>query len=166
MTAVSLVNDRDEFVGSKDVRDVRADEIYRVSALWLTDEDGQVLLARRAWSKRVSPGMWGPAVTGTVEPGETYLSNMVKEITEELGLTNLTCEPVFKEFVRRDTSYFMQWYSARVERASLELHVSTSEVAEIRWFSQKELTEALVTEPSVFISAVKRFTCREETART
>ena len=42
---------------------------YRVSALWVTDSKGRILLAQRVLTKRHNPGKWGRAVAGTVEEG-------------------------------------------------------------------------------------------------
>ena len=36
------------------------------------------------------PEVWGPAVSGTNEEGETYDSNIIKEAQEEIGLTGYT----------------------------------------------------------------------------
>ena len=49
---------------------------YRVSALWVTNTMGEVLLAQRSLKDDHQPGLWGPAAAGTVEK-ETYEENMI-----------------------------------------------------------------------------------------
>ena len=78
---ITIVNEEDEIIGHKDRTSLDHEtDIYRVAALWLTNSTGEVLIAQRALSKESSPGKWGPAAAGTVEEGETYESNIVKEV--------------------------------------------------------------------------------------
>ncbi len=88
MTDFTIVDSNDNPIGAKHRQDKQYDDIYRVAALWLTDSiTGDVLLAQRKWTKKNNPGKWAAAVSGTVEPNETYEINIVKEIEEEIGLT-------------------------------------------------------------------------------
>ena len=73
--------------------------IYRVSALWIKNSSGESLLARRARTKTHSPGMWGPAAAGTVEEGESYEKNIIKEAEEELGVENTSFDMGPKTFI-------------------------------------------------------------------
>ena len=86
---IPVVNQQDEIIGYKEKSLITTDDIYRVSALWITDTTGRILLAKRAFTKSRHPGLWGPAVAGTVEEGETYESNIIKEAEEEIGLKNI-----------------------------------------------------------------------------
>lgn len=79
---IPIVNEQDEIIGYKDRKDRNTVDITRITGLWLWNEKGEVLLAQRALSKDINPGLWGPAVAGTVEEGETYESNIIKEAEE------------------------------------------------------------------------------------
>src|SRR3989344_4999835 len=86
-----IVNDNDEVIGSKNREKIDPQkDIYRVSALWLTNSMGEILLAQRHRNKPKDPGKWGPAVAGTVQKGESYYDNIVKETKEELGLADIS----------------------------------------------------------------------------
>lgn len=86
---IQIVNENDEYIGAKERSEIdHGTDIYRVSALWLINSLGQVLLAKRAATKDHSPGKWGPAVAGTVEESETYDENIRKEAKEEIGLVD------------------------------------------------------------------------------
>ena len=78
---IPIVNEQDEILGYKDRDGKNREDISRITALWLTDFDGNVLLAQRAFNKKRSPGLWGPAVAGTVEEGETY-EEKIKSLEE------------------------------------------------------------------------------------
>jgi len=70
---IHIVDENDRLIGVKNRAAIGyAKDIYRVSALWLTNPDGYVLLAKRANQKDKEPGVWGPAVSGTVEENEDY----------------------------------------------------------------------------------------------
>lgn len=83
-----IVNENDEIIGHKLREEVDPkNDIYRVSALWVTNSAGDVLIAQRKLTKKHAPGKWEPAVAGTVEKGETDESNIYKEAQEEIGLS-------------------------------------------------------------------------------
>ena len=85
---IIIVDKNDKIIGYKIRGTLDKNGIYRVSALWITNSLGEILLARRSRKKDKHPLKWGPAVAGTVEEGETYEQNIVKEAWEELGLKN------------------------------------------------------------------------------
>jgi len=90
---IFIVNEQDEVIGYKERNLITRDDIYRVAGLWITNSRGDILLARRAFSKTHDPGKWGPAVSGTIAANETYEENIIKEAEEELGLTGLNLIP-------------------------------------------------------------------------
>ena len=147
---IPIVNEQDEIIGYKDRKDRNLKDITRVSALWVTDKDGNILLAQRALTKKHDPGLWGPAVAGTVEEGETYESNIMKEAYEEIGLKNVPI--VLGKKIRRQTNhaYFVQWFTALVDKA-YPFVKQEEEVEEIKWFSTNELKKLLKEKPEIFL---------------
>lgn len=125
---IIIVNEQDEIIGYKDRNLIDSKDIYRVSSLWIKNSKGEILLAQRAFTKSHHPGRWGPATAGTVEEGEDYYSNIVKEAKEELGIENVS----FKELVklRRQTkwNYFVQWYLAIIDKDIREFKIQKEEV--------------------------------------
>ena len=69
---IPIVNEQDEIIGHKEKKDRNPKDIMRITALWLTDLEGNMLLAQRSFNKKHDPGLWASAVAGTVEEGETY----------------------------------------------------------------------------------------------
>ena len=124
MSRIVVVDENDIEIGFQDRND-DGNFICRVSALWLTNSKGEILMAQRALTKKWGAGKWATAVAGTVDEGETYDSNIVKEIYEELGVTlgleNLTRGSKF--FVRGSHDYFLQWYFATLDKAIKEFTV-------------------------------------------
>ncbi|MDP3837246.1 MAG: NUDIX domain-containing protein [bacterium] len=111
----TIVNSDDEIIGYKIRAAVSEDDIYRVSALWIINSQGDILLAKRHHTKLNNPNMWGPAVAGTVEEGETYESNITKETEEEIGLKNIKPTLGPKIEITGKHHYFTQWFTAKVD---------------------------------------------------
>ncbi len=155
---IPIVNEQDEVINYKDRNKITKDDIYRVAGLWVTNNQGDILLARRAFTKSHDPGKWGPAVAGTVEADETYESNIIKEAEEELGLVNLNLTTGPKYLSRGDKwTHFTQVFYAVIDSEFSEIVIDNAEVAEARWFSQKELAKELSDNPQDFLGAVQRF---------
>lgn len=151
-----IVNEQDEIIGYKDKKDRDPKEITRVAALWVTDKKGNILLAQRVFTKKNDPGKWGPAVAGTVEKGETYEQNIIKEAEEEIGLRDFT--PILGPKNRRSTSheYFGQWFTAVVDH-EYPFVKQDEEVESIKWFSKDELKKLLQENPEMFLSGFDRY---------
>lgn len=150
-----IVDENDNVVCSKERDALEANDIYRVSALWITNSQEEVLLARRALTKSHSPGKWGPAVAGTIEEGETYYSNIIKEAEEELGLKNIQPKTGPKLRVTQDYNYFCQWYLLKSDKLAEEFKIQEDEVEEVKWITQKELLAEIKEKPENFVEAIK-----------
>jgi isopentenyldiphosphate isomerase len=151
---IPIVNDRDEIIAYKEREDRNPEEIIRVTAIWITDESGNILLQQRGLDKKHNPGKWGPAAAGTVEEGESYDQNAAKEIQEELGLKGITLVKSKKYYGQTNTGKrFAQIYTAIIPRNSE--FILESEVAGVRWVSKAELQQWLLEKPDDFVSLMQ-----------
>jgi len=143
MTSFTIVDANDNPIGAKQRLDKQYDDIYRVSALWLTDSvSGDILLAQRKYTKNNDPGKWAAAVAGTVEPDETYESNITKEIEEEIGLLNISLSDGPKEFIDDgDNKFFCQWFVGSVDRSKVLIKIQEEEVESVKWVSVQWLLQ-------------------------
>lgn len=153
---IIIVNAKDKVIGYKDKDEVTSSDIYRVSSLWIQNSKEETLFARRAYTKNHDPGRWGSAVDGTVEKGETYYSNIIKEGEEELGLRNIRPKKAHKERFTSKWNYFCQWYFLKLDKSIDEFRVYNKEVAEVRWFSKDALIEDLKRHSEEFVGTVKK----------
>jgi isopentenyl-diphosphate Delta-isomerase len=155
MARSTIVDKSDEVIGYKDSKEVQPTDIYRVAALWITNSKGEILLAQRAFSKRNDPGLWGPAVAGTVEEGETYDSNIIKEAEEELGLKDIAPTKGPKFFRVTNRTYFCQWYHLVLDKPLEFFRIEPKEVEAIRWVSKENLLEELKQKPENFLPSAQ-----------
>lgn len=151
---IPIVDENDNITGYKERNDKDTNTIYRVSYLWITDTNGKILLAQRALNKNHNPGKWGPVVAGTVEEGETYESNIIKEAEEEIGLKNI--KPILgtKKRQKNKYNYFSQEFLLTLPSGFNNFTIQKEEVAEIKWFTVEELEKKLETNPEDFLSTV------------
>lgn len=154
------VDDNDQPIGHITPDQRQPHHLYRVSALWLTNSAGHILIAQRHPHMTVAGGLWGPAVAGTVEEGESYLDNIRKETAEELGLTDVKFELGPKVLVDRrphSRSYFCQWYTAVTDRAADQFELEAEEVSAVRWMSPADLRQEITEHPERFIPSAGRW---------
>lgn len=151
---IPIVDKDDNVIEYRERNAVDANSIYRVSALWVTDSDGNILLARRALNKSHNPGKWGPAVAGTVEADETYESNIIKEATEEIGLEKI--RPIIgnKKLKKGEWTYFAQEFILTLPSGFADFKIDQNEVAEVRWFSPEQLKIELRQNPDSFLRGI------------
>jgi len=90
-------------------------------------------------------------VAGTVEDGENYKENIIKEAEEELGLKNIKFEKGSKLRVTGKHNYFAQWYILTIDKPVEEFNIQENEVAEIKWFSKEEFCKLFKENPSDFL---------------
>jgi len=154
---VIVVNEDDKITGYKGRDILKNDDIYRVSALWITNSHGEILLARRHRNKPHHPGKWGPAVSGTVNERESYKENMIKETEEELGLKNIKLRLGPKIKIDSKYHHFTQWYTLTIDKNISELEVQEDEVEEIKWFLPGEFKKQLDEHPEEFLPTMKKY---------
>jgi isopentenyl-diphosphate delta-isomerase len=133
---VSVVDENDNVVATKARDDLTRKDIIRISVLWIENDNGQVLLQQRALTKKIGPGQWGPAVAGTVDSHETYLSNIVKEAEEEINLTDFTPIEVAKKLYWEPDGRFgrmFMFYKTVTNKNIDDFTIQEDEVAQLRW---------------------------------
>lgn len=154
---IQIVNEQDEIIGTKERGEVDYQtDIYRVSALWLTNSKGQTLLARRALSKDKDPGKWGPAVAGTIDEGETCDQNIYKEAIEEIGLEGLEFSRSKKMRITHPRQYFCQWYTVSLDRETDSFTMQAEEVDALEWVNIEVLKSELASNPDKYVPAMQQ----------
>jgi len=155
---IIVVDEEDNLIDNKPREIVDKEKLrYRVAALWLKNSKGESLLARRAYTKNHYPGRWGPAAAGTVDEGESYEQNMVKEVKEELGLKNIKLKKGPHIKISGQYNHFTQWFECILDKFVKEFKIPKDEVVEVKWFSEKELKKELENNPKEFVKNMKRY---------
>lgn len=155
---VPVVDRSDAVIGEK-FRDElsREDDITRVSGIWIENEHGEALIAQRGKGKTNSPGRWGPAAAGTNEIGETYLSNIIKETLEEIGVMvskdQLYDIGVFYE--ETSHKYFAGIFYAQIKK-STEFVLEKPAVADVKWVTWADLEKDTYEQPENYLISMEQ----------
>jgi len=152
---VPIVNDQDEVIKVVDCDELdQSNDNYRVSALWVVNNSGgecDVLIAQRNFNKLHHPGLWGPSVAGTVEEGETYTENILKEAAEEIGLIDLEPIELHKEKTTEGYKHFTQWFLAFCDWPIEKFTKQDEEVEAIKWMPIDELIDDVGSHPEKYL---------------
>ena len=155
---IPIVDLNDEIIGYKARKDITTEDIYRVSACWIKDESGNILLAQRSLSKKNNPWKRWPAVAGTVAKDETYLQNTIKEIQEQVNIiaweTDLTIWP--KRLRDGEHKYFWQWFILTYTGPKRNIKAEEWAVEQLRRYTPIELGEFIKDYPDQCLTSLER----------
>lgn len=152
---IPIVDDQDKIIGSKERDDINYNvDIFRTASLWITNSNGDILLAQRKLDKKVDPGKWAEAVGGTVEGDDTYEETVLREAEEELGIKGISITKGPKQFITTPCSYFVQWYTATIDQPAIAFVIQEDEVEQIAWIPKGQLLADLEANPSKYIDAL------------
>lgn len=85
---VLLVNERDEELGTMEKLEAhRQGVLHRAFSVFLWDDQGRLLLQRRALDKYHSGGLWTNTCCSHPRPGEAVMTAAQRRVREEMGIT-------------------------------------------------------------------------------
>jgi isopentenyl-diphosphate Delta-isomerase len=118
------------------------------------DDDGRILLTRRALAKAAWPGVWTNSFCGHPAPGEPTIDAVHRRAAFELGLTLDGVDLVLPDFRYRatDASGIVEYEICPVftARAVVEPTPNPDEVLEYRWVDPAALGSAIRLTPWAF----------------
>lgn len=154
--SIPIVNEQDEVIEHKDRTDVDpAVDIVRSASLWITNSNGDILLAQRKFTKRNNPGKWSEAVGGTVEDDDSYESTMLREAEEEIGITVTQYELGPKQYIDSPSKYFVQWYKTVIDLPIEAFHAQEEELEQLAWIPEAQFVKELQNTPDKYIDEMQ-----------
>lgn len=106
-------------------------------AVLIVDQEGRVLLQKRAATKKVAPNVWTVAAAGHVTYGQTSDEAAARELEEEMGIVIDNLIPLFREKVNLEhESHFADWYIGVYTKGRIV--TQKSEVGDYIWLSQHD----------------------------
>lgn len=149
----TLVNESDQEIGKKLLDEVEQTDITRVTALWIENTDGDVLIAKRPIDKRRDPNRWAPAVATMVDEKESYLSAIKNAAERELGLAGVNFKVDEKVRVRGYNNFFCQLYYLNQDIDVDKLIVNEKEVQTVQWVKKDELRKMYRDNPQFYVQS-------------
>lgn len=142
-----IVDKHNLLIGKTKSRDVVHTELsdwHRTTHIWIVNSKKEILCQQRSLTKDKNPGKWQSFFGGHLQAGQTYESNALKELSEELGIeakaTDLT--PIYVK-QSDEQKHFGQVYLMRWDGELSTLHFDDGEVAQAKWMTIAELQEKM-----------------------
>jgi isopentenyl-diphosphate delta-isomerase len=125
--------------------------LHLAFSCYVVNDDGQVLMTRRALDKRTWPGVWTNACCGHPQPGEDLEGAVARRLVEELGAGPARLAVLLPDFRYQavDASGVRENEICPVYVASLagDLDPDPSEVMEYRWVDPDAMAEVVARSP-------------------
>jgi isopentenyl-diphosphate Delta-isomerase len=149
---VVLLDPGGQAVGTAGKASVHHDQtpLHLAFSCYLFNEAGQLLLTRRAESKRVFPGVWTNSCCGHPGPGEAVPGAVRRRLAQELGIaisSPTLLLPRFRYQARMDQiveNEMCPVYSARADTRLHDLDPDPAEVAEVKWVGWDDFREQVL----------------------
>jgi isopentenyl-diphosphate delta-isomerase len=125
--------------------------LHLAFSCYLLDDDGRVLMTRRALRKRTWPGVWTNSFCGHPRPGEETAAAVHRYVGRELGttLTHLRCLLPRFRYRAVDPSGVVEneLCPVYVARCAGTVSPDPDEIVELRWVSVADVLSAVRTVP-------------------
>ena len=150
-----LVNAKDEIIGFQDKASCHDGQgtLHRAFSLFVFNGDGELLIQRRAASKRLWPLYWSNSCCSHPRQGEEMQDAVTRRLHEELSLS-ADLEFLYKfEYQARfgavGSEHELCWVYVG-QTSQPKPSVNTEEISEWRWISCAELDRTMTSQPYRF----------------
>lgn len=156
---VVVVDENDNEIGTAMLSEIWQKGLYhRIVAVFVFDEQGRMLLQLRGLNVKAYPICWDQAADGHVDEGQSYEDAAANELEEELGLKDITLTVMGTHRTNdkdgeRIVNQFERVYKVEVPH-DIQLKPELSELAELRWFTSKELKQLITKKPDTFTTGL------------
>ncbi len=124
---------------------------HRAAHMLLVNKHGAVLLQKRSMWKDRQPGKWDSSAAGHLDAGEDYDAAAVRELAEELGVSN--CELTRVAEFSAGPENGMEFVVLYEGRHSGKVRFPAAEVEAAQWFTPQQIDCWLERRPQDFAPA-------------
>lgn len=150
---VVLVNQDDQILGTMEKQQAHINGLlHRAFSVFLFNNNGEMLLQKRAPEKYHSPNKWTNAVCSHPKIEETYLQGANRRLKEELGIETEIVEKF--NFIYKANVGAQLWEHELdyvfVGNYNGEFNLDLNEVSEVRYISLENLDKEIAENPDNF----------------
>ena len=149
-----VVNEWDEVIDQKPRSEMHARGLrHRAVHVLVFNSRGEVFLQKRSMLKDTAKGKWDSSSSGHLDSGEDYDACAVRELREEIGLSGVKLEWLFKIDACAETG----WEFCRVYRCQSEgpFQLHPEEIETGGWFAPEKVSSWIAERPQDFASAFR-----------
>lgn len=118
--------------------------------IYIINSNNEILVQRRASTKKRFPNLWGMSSGGHVNSGEQIIDGAIRETEEELGIkTKKEDYNLVSEYIDDSAWEIAQLYIAHLDFNIEDTILQKEEVSEVRWFSFDEFKKLVNSEEHV-----------------
>lgn len=115
--------------------------------IWIINDKGEILVQKRAHTKKKSPDKWDMPSAGHIDAGESVLQGCVRETKEELGIDVKESNFILlKEWVNQRGWELAQIYLLKTTTPITKMTLQKEEVAEIKFLKYDEFIKLFYSE--------------------
>lgn len=122
--------------------------LHRAVHIFVFNRAGQLFLQKRSMNKDTAPGKWVSSCSGHVDAGESYKTAALRELSEEIGLSAVSLEPLFKVGPCRQTGNEFVWVYRCISEGPFVL--DPSEISDGKWVDMETLKDCLAQKSREF----------------
>ena len=143
MEILDIVDENNELINKKETRKYIHDNFLwnRHVSCWIINENGEVLLQKRAAEKKRNPNMWSKT-GGHVISGEEPIEALKREVYEELGIkiheNDIILVGIHKSNDEKNR-YFGYNFIVKTNYSIKEMKLQKEEVSDVKFISIEEL---------------------------
>jgi len=149
MEYMDVVDENNELTGEVEDKDIIHEKglWHREVVIWVMNENGEILVQKRAATKKIKPNKWG-FCAGHVDASEDAEAAAKRELFEEVGLI-CDLEFLFIEKVPTkrannniEDNKFMYMFFAKTSKKPEDFNIQYDELSEVKYISMNELERA------------------------
>jgi isopentenyl-diphosphate delta-isomerase len=155
-----LVDEKNRAIGNGAKASVhRAGLLHRAFSIFIVDDNGRILLQRRAREKYHSGGLLANSCCGHPRPGETTLAAARRRLTEELGIRAPLTFGFFSRY-HADLDGGMQeneFVYVYFGPLTMQPNPNPAEVSDIEFASADEIARRIARQPDGFVYWLRHY---------
>ena len=167
MELLNIVDENNNLTGIKEDKEIvhKKGLWHREAAIWIMNENGEMLLQKRSATKKQNPNKWA-LTAGHVDAGEEPIDTMVREIQEELGV-NIEKEKFSKILLEKEKIFspesntinarFTEHYFTIVPYKISDYKIQLSELSEVKYFSIEEIEKIIENKDENYVFSTKKY---------
>lgn len=155
MELVVLVDDQNTEIGTADKNTVHTKDtpLHRAFSLFLFNTNKQLLITKRADTKKTFPGIWTNSVCGHLAPNETTVDAAKRRLKDELGIEGVEIKEVAPYRYRfADTNGIVENEICPIVVGFYDgdPKPNSNEVDDWKWMDWNEFLDEIKTNPSPY----------------
>lgn len=150
---VTYVDENDNEIGSGLLKSAIEKGIaVRIARVFLQNSQGKILIQKRSENHPWLPGRWDHSASGHVDAGETYMEAAIRELQEEVGITNVKLSQSGKFYIVERGGFGMKKSFNMIFIGKFEgnVKIDNIEVTDYRWASPKDIKKEIKDNPDAF----------------